>query len=302
MNSSEQHLTPSVEEFTGWYNLGYERDDGQGVLQSDSDVPPFEHSEFFQLYSEERDWFEKELVPAIGSHHVDPLAGPPMFVRSQADDRTLEVYPDFSLLTIEVLRRIQQEFLARHPLWRVLLAAEKSTCSIMVYPTVARFGNLPPPIDWQEGLDRVKAEAITLKEERLRPQRHEVSFLENRLPAAIDRWGAPPFRLLGMRDRAVYDPSCLSLFLLFRGAESYQYELDGPPNYPDDFLASSTRYGVNAEGKLISQIDVPQTAPFHVRQWLLPSDYRGPLTLVNTETGEQHRIEIREEDIVRTPP
>lgn len=297
---STQARFPSLDEFSGWYNLGYERDDGQGVLQSDGDVPPFEHGEFFQLYSNERDWFEQELVPAIGPHDIDPLAGPPMFVRSQADDRTLEVYPDFTLLTVDVLTRIQQEFLARHPLWRVLLAAEKSSCSIMVYAAVIRFGNLPPGTDCQEGLDRMAAQAIVLKEKRLRPQRQEVSFLEERLPSAIDRLSSNPFRLLGVRDRAVYDPSTLSIFLLFPGSESYNYELEGPPGCRDDFPASSTTYGIDATGKVSSQIDVPQTAAFHVRQWLLPADFRGQLTLQDKETGEQHTINVREQDIVRT--
>lgn len=300
MNSSERHLTPSVEEFTGWYNLGYDRHDGLEVLNSQDNVPDFEHAEFFELYLQERDWFEKELVPATESHDIDPLAGPPMFVRSQADDRTLEVYPDFTLLTVDVLRRIQQEFLARHPLWRVLLAAEKSSCSIMVYTAVIRFGNLPPGTDCQDGLDRMAAQAIVLKEKRLRPQRQEVSFLEEGLPSAIDRLGSNPFRLLGVRNRAVYEPSNLSIFLLFRGSESYNYELEGPPGCRDDFPASSTTYGIDATGKVSSQIDVPQTAAFHVRQWLLPADFRGPLTIQNTETGEQHTINVREQDIVRT--
>jgi hypothetical protein len=293
---------PSLDEFAGWYNLGYERNDGHDVLHSQDHVPEFEHSEFFQLYVEEREWFEQQLIPAADSGASDPLAGPPMFVRSQADDRTLEVYPNFKFLTPDVLRRIQRGFLARHPLWRVLLGAEKPSCSIMIYPTVVRFGNLPPDTAWQEGLDCVATQAIALAEERLRPQRQEVVLLENRLPGAIESMGSRPFQLLAVRDQAIYDAACLAVFLVFRGSESYEYELEGPPGCHDDFLATSSAYGVSTQGKVISQITVPKTAAFHVRQWLPLATYRGPLTLTNSDTGEQHTIEIRNEDIARIAP
>jgi hypothetical protein len=111
---TDEQRFPSLEEFQGWYNLGYERPDGVPVLHSQEGVPEFEHGEFFHLYLAENPWFEK-LVPQSHLKPFDPIADPPMFVRSSADDRTLEVYPDFDYVTEDLIRRIQEEFLGRYP-------------------------------------------------------------------------------------------------------------------------------------------------------------------------------------------
>ncbi|HEY2894523.1 MAG TPA: hypothetical protein VGJ16_09935, partial [Pirellulales bacterium] len=253
------------------------------------------------LYLQERDWFEKELVRDIETDASDPLAAPPIFVRSDADDRTLELHPDFRYLTVNILRRIQREFLKRQPLWRVMLIGDHRSCGIVVYPTVIRFGNLPRETDWHEGLGRVAAHAVALAEERMKPQRGEVAFLQELLPGVINRIGSQHFQLIGVRNPALLASSRLAVFVLFKGTSSDDYELDGPLGCSNDFLATSISYGVNAEGKIVSQINIPQTAAFHVRQCLPPADYRGPLAIVDERTGERHTIEIREDDIVRTP-
>ena len=76
---SDEQRFPSLEEFQGWYNLGYERPDGVPVLHSQEGVPEFEHGEFFHLYLAENPWFEK-LVPQSHLKPFDPIADPPMFV------------------------------------------------------------------------------------------------------------------------------------------------------------------------------------------------------------------------------
>ena len=132
------NLTPSVEEFVGWYNLEADRDNGFPVLRSVEEVPEFEHAEFFELHTEAEKWFG-QLVEVRASESFDPLAQSPFFVRSDADDRTLDVDADFRCLNVALLRRIQREFLGRYPLWRVILIAEHPSCSIVIYPKAIRF-------------------------------------------------------------------------------------------------------------------------------------------------------------------
>ena len=119
---------PSLDEFQGWYNLGYKRPDGLPVLHSQKRVPEFEHAEFFELYVAENQWFE-QLVPTSALKPFDPLAEPPIFVKSDADDRTLDVCPNVDYLTVELIRRIQKEFLGKYPLWRVVLAVDDPACA-----------------------------------------------------------------------------------------------------------------------------------------------------------------------------
>ena len=88
------NLTPSLEEFDGWYNLSEPYDDGLPVLRSVELVPEFHHAEFFDLYFEAAKWF-KQLVDTPASVPFDPFAEPGFFVRSDADDRTLAVEADF---------------------------------------------------------------------------------------------------------------------------------------------------------------------------------------------------------------
>ena len=126
--------------------MGYERPDGIPVLHSKKRVPEFEHGEFFHLYCSENQWFES-LVPHTALKPFDPVAEPPIFVHSSADDRTLELYPDFDYVTLTLIGRIQKEFLGRHPFWHVMLMSDDPSCSIVIYPEVVRFSNLPLEID-----------------------------------------------------------------------------------------------------------------------------------------------------------
>ena len=159
---ASEHRYPSVDEFIGWYNLGYDREDGWPVLNSAESVPPFEPGEMFHLYIEEDPWFN-DLVPASERLPFDPLDDPPIFLRGDADDRTVDIDADFRYVTLDLVRRIQREFLGRHPLWRTLLIAEDSSASIAIYPDAIRFGNLPPDIDPDEGLRDVVPRTIAAR-------------------------------------------------------------------------------------------------------------------------------------------
>ncbi len=292
---------PSVEEFAGWYNLGYQRDDGLPVLQSSDWVPDFEHAEFFDLYNAQDRWFDN-LVPASARKPFDPLAAPPFFVRSSADDRTLDVDADCDHLCVDVVKRIQQEFLCRYPLWRIILWLELPSCSIVIYPDAVRYGNLPLDVNPHEALRSLLPRAAELREKRLRPQRAQLDFLRQQLPGAVKGIGDRRFVIAGVRDNCDGDYSRLALFVLIRGADDDAVAVEGPAGTDNDFLWTSSGFGVSAEGIVISHIDVPEAAPFCVALWLLPADYRGQLFLVERATGRRHTYELRSENIIGSVP
>lgn len=293
------NLTPSVEEFVGWYNIQATRDDGFPVLRSVDPLPEFEHAEFLELYLETEKWFS-QLVVAPPNVPFDPLADPPLFVRSDADDRTLDVDADFRFLNVSLLRRIQKEFLGRYPLWRVILIAEHPSCSIVIYPNAIRFGNRPVNVEPDQALRELVPQEIALREARERPRREHISHLQRLLPSAVRAIGDRPFLVCGVLDNYEGDYSRLTICLLNRGSDSDTVDLEGPAGAGEDFLWRSSPFGVNVEGAMICHIDVPDTAPFCLVPWLPPADYRGPLTIIEQATGKRDTYELKSENIIRT--
>ena len=96
-NYNSTNLTPSVEEFVGWYNVHVDYGDGYPVLRTIEPLPPFEHAEFFELYFVAAKWFDGQVTVPPGAP-FDPLDDPPLFVRSDADDRTLTIDADYRYL------------------------------------------------------------------------------------------------------------------------------------------------------------------------------------------------------------
>ena len=292
---------PSVEEFKGWYNLGYDRHDGHPVLNSAKWLPGFEHGEFFHLYIAERDWFEKQLVLPSVRKPFDPLLDPPFFVRSDADDRTLDIDPDFEYLTVGMLRRIQEEFLGRHPLWRVILIAEHPSCSIVIYPDAIRFGNLPLGVDPHDALRELVPRAVALREKRLRPQRAQIAYLEKHLPEAVRAIGNQLFLVFGVLDNYEGNYSRSTICAVVRGSDKYAVQVEAPPGAGNDFLWSTMSYCVNEEGKIISD-EMKESVPYCAALWLIPAEYRGPLAIVEEASGNRHIYELKSENIFRTLP
>ena len=167
------NLTPSLEEFTGWYNIRGDYHNGYPVLRSKESVPEFEQAETYEMYPQVAKWFD-QLVTARPNVPFDPVAEPPFYVHGEAGDRTMQVDADFSYLTVPLLRRIQKEFLGRYPLWRVILVGEVSSCDIAIYPTVIRFGNLPADIDPELALQELAPRVLALRAERERPRREHI--------------------------------------------------------------------------------------------------------------------------------
>ena len=290
---------PSAEEFNGRYNLGYTRPDGQPVLQSQKQVPEFEHAEFLDLYIAENPWFE-QLVPASALKPFDPIADPPMFVVSDADDRTLTICADFDYLTVDLLRRIQQEFLGRHPLWRVIVAADHPSCTIVIYPDAIRFGNSPVGVEPEPALRELVSRAVALREARQRPERDQLAFLRQRLPDALRTIGSRQFFVAGVLDNNKGDYNWLSIFLLIRGADHRAIAIEGPAEVDNDFLWTGGAFGVDSHGTIISDSSIPESASSCIALWYPRADYRGPLTIVEQETGRRHPYELKSENITPT--
>jgi hypothetical protein len=262
-------------------------------------VPPFEHAEFFDLYFEAAKYFG-QLVEPRANKPFDPLADPPFFVRSDADDRTLDLDADFRCLSVPVLCRIQKEFLGRYPLWRVILIAEHPSCSIVIYPTAIRFGNLPVDVEPEEALRHLIPKQLALRAARERPHRDHIAQMERLLPEAVRAIGDRPFFVSGVLDNYEGDYSRLTICLLIRGSDRDAVDLEGPPGADTHFLWRSSPFGVNEKGEIVSYVDVPENTPFCLVPWMPPSHYRGPLTIVEQATGRRLTYGLKTEDIFHT--
>jgi hypothetical protein len=293
------NLTPSLEEFTGWYNIQGDYGDGHPVLRSTDSISEFEHAEVFELYPKAAKWFD-QLVTARPNIPFDPLAEPPFFVRSDADDRTLQVDAEFSYLTVPLLRRIQKEFLGRYPLWRVILVGELPSCGIVIYPTAIRFGNRSVDIEPDQALRELVLEELRSREVAERPRREHISHLQRLLPGAVEAIGDRPFLVCGVLDNYKGDHGRLTICLLIRGSNSNAIDVSGPSGSPNNLLAYSSAFGIDAKGAMVSYIHVPETAAFCLVPLILPADFRGPLTLTERATGTRHTLDLRSEDIIHT--
>jgi hypothetical protein len=291
--------TPSVEEFVGWYNIEADREDGLPVLRSVDAVPEFEHAEFFELHTEAEPWFS-QLVEARASGPFDPLTQPPFSIRSDADDRTLDVDADFRHLNVALLRRIQREFLGRYPLWRVILIGEHPSCSIVIYPSAIRFGNRPVHVDPDRALQELVPRNLALKDARERPRREYIAQIQCLLADGVRAIGEAPFLVCGVLDNYAGDYSRMTICLLVRGADDYAVYVEGPPDADNHFLWKDSAFGVSNEGVIVSYIEVSAATPFCLVPWLPPADYRGPLTIIEHATGKRYSYHLTSESIIRT--
>ena len=80
------------------------------------------------------------------------------------------------------------------------------------------------------------------------------------------------------------------------------FEVRGPANAGADVLSSSGRFGIDENGTIISFISIPDSAPFCIKIWHPPVNYRGPLTITNRRTGESYTYELKAEDITHIVP
>ena len=90
----------------------------------------------------------------------------------------------------------------------------------------------------------------------------------------------------------------LAICLLIRGADDDAVKIKGPEGVENDFLWKASSINVNTEGAMISnEIHVSKTAAYCVALWLPPAEYRGPLTILECESGQRHAYELKSENI-----
>ncbi len=295
----DEKRRPSVEEFNGWYNIRHEYGDGLPILKTTDDIPDFESGEFYRLFLDEDEWF-KQLVTAPAGVDYDPVDDPPIFVRNDADDRTLAIDAQFERLTPAILRRVQNEFLGRHPLWRVVFVAEVPSLSIVVYPDAIRFGNSSSEVDPERALHEIIQRQVELREKRLQPQRAQMAIIKRALPDAIQAIGNSPFCVACVIDNYLGDYRRLTMCVMAHGEHRYLFDVDNPPGTGSDFMQAVGHYDVNRDGKIIPEVPFQETPPFCFVLRLPPAEYRGPLTIRNSHTGASSVFELNSASIMRT--
>lgn len=287
---------PSIDEFSGWYNIPDQYDNMRPVLRSDDDLPEFGFPELWRVYKAAEKWFAKAFPlprpqPAFVPSHEDIFA--PI---CESDDRHLLIdHVDYDRLTVPLLHRMQTDFLSRFPLWRLQLNGWDADSDILVYPKAIRFGNQSVETDAEEALRKLVPHGRALRDVWLRPKRAQIAFLRERLPTAVGEIGDRPFLVFGVLDNYEGDHSRLAICLLVRGDNSSAVMFEEPPGAGLEFFWCASDHYVNAVGTLVP--DSPEQPAFCLKLWLPPADYRGPLTLVDKSTGERHVYEVRSEGI-----
>src|SRR6185295_7290249 len=79
--------TPSIEQFTGYYNIPEEADLSYPVLQTVDQVPEYCFPEMWDVYLAAKKWFA-EARPPLPKERFDPLAEDIFDPRDGANDRT----------------------------------------------------------------------------------------------------------------------------------------------------------------------------------------------------------------------
>jgi len=297
MSARPENPHPSFMEFDGWYNIP-PRSDGFAVLQSVPNPPDLWWDEIWEVFLDAREWFG-QFAGDENRVRFDPFAEDEFVPISDMDDRTVCIcHVAFDRLTMAMLDRIQVEFLTLHPLWRVALMGDRLECSILIYPTAVRFGDLPRDFDADEGLRLIASRAIEQKEQRVRPARAFLARVERLVQTTIQEFRHQRVHACGFLDHypAENDPIALCLVTL----PDTLAVVDLSPGHPRE-PAEGDIYGLNRDGDIISRIEVSPDACYRLTIWLLPADYRGPLTIVECESGKRHEIELRSEDIIRAP-
>ncbi len=294
---------PSIGEFSGLYNVPGDFGDLLPIWCSVDNPPEFGFPEHWAIYQAALKWFSK-AVPSAAANEPFYISEHDVFVpRDETDDRTQSIdNVDYARLDLQLLRRIQREFLGRYPLWRVYLVGEDAATSIVVYPTVIRFGDRPASMDPEEALRELIPRGAALREAYYRPRCAYLAHLRRMLPEAVRAIEDRRFLIFGVLDSWDGHFDVLTVLLLIRAADDHVVTMEGPAEAGERFLSTCGTLGVDAEGAIVCSGPVPDEVPFCFSPWLPPADYRGPLTVLESDTGKRHVYEIKSENIIRTLP
>ncbi len=289
---------PSIAEFNGFCNIPPYSDDDPTWCSVDNPPEWGGFPEWWPIYQEAGRWFAAN-VPSPGANDRFYIPERDVFVPwDDADDRTLRVeHIDYSRLSLDLLHRLQREFLGRYPLWRVLMIGFDDSTGIVIYPTVIRFGSLPIEMDPEVALRDVRERGSIQREAHYAPQRAYLAKIRSMLPEAVRAIGDRRFLVFGLLDSWDDRRDLLTVCLLLHTADHSLIIMEAPPECGDQFLYTGGRFGVDARGEIVCDKPIPDDVPFCFSPWLPPADYRGPVFVVEHDTGRRHLYEVKSENI-----
>ena len=299
---------PSIVEFHGYYNRRLEEffDDeptdaqlanAPPLLNVADQLPPWTFEEFWTTRAALEKYF-KRVVPPRPAPPLPDQAGPLPFVLDDTDDRTLRVeIPSFEVFDVPLLRKIQREFLQKHPLWRLMLFAEGDETTIVIYPQAIRIAGAPIDADLPAELRKVTLKTRQLVSARERGTWRQLSRARQGIPAAIDalQYSRIAFVAVlfgGFRQ----DPAWLTIYLLVHARDVLK--LDATASVE---VQRSGCYSVDSAGNIFSLYGELKDYPYTLTPYHVPSDYRGIFEATIRETDVKLSVDLATVDIWRDP-
>lgn len=295
---------PSFTEYQGFYNMT------SANYYGDDAPPHVDQSQFLQTVDNLPTLTWRELNDISGAIYQCLAQCPPPHARTKKEidqyyrdcvvaelkDRTARVeMPDYRLLTLPMVRALQNEVLAARPLWRIMIVSESPETVIMIYPRTVRIANYDTERDLGKVLAETVAKAQELRDLREGPYRRQIEYLKLPTKKAVDGWKTESFRAIAAFDNYKGQPGELTVWIL-HPSNSY-VSIEEPTA-----AARSSACPVRADGSIGEPFDDSIPAPYQLTPLILPADaYAGEL-LVEIEfdyDGNVHGTRIPILPIIR---
>ncbi|MGD9648022.1 MAG: hypothetical protein AB7U73_20080 [Pirellulales bacterium] len=309
--SSDESLAkscPSIVEFQGYYNRRLEEffDDeptdaqlanAPPLLNVADPLPPWTFEEFWTTRSKLADYLQR-VVPYRPAPPLPDQAGPLPFIIDDTDDRTLRIeVPAFELFDVPLLRRIQQEFVQQHPLWRLVFFEASDETTIVVYPQAIRIAGAPLGADLPAELRKLTARARQLVNQRERTAWRQLAQARQGVAAGVmslqhNRIALVAVVFGGFRQ----DPRWLTIYLLIHSSDALRLAAKAPVE-----IQGSGSYSVDAAGNILSQYGELESFPYALASFQVPSDFRGIFEAYLRDTDAKLTIDLSAVEISRDP-
>jgi hypothetical protein len=299
---SQSLLSPSYSDHRGFYNIrdedavhGASDATPSKVFRSTPDVPPLTWAEF------------RSVAEATCQQIVTRarLLSPPLpdgamryCVGDELGDRTVEVeLPAYSMLTPEFIAALQQEVLAQHPLWRIMLHGRDDLTKVIVYPTAVRVGDFPADAPLAETLETTIARLLQLHESRDGAHDRQQAYVQALLRRDLPTLGRNDYRLVAVFDNYKGNTGELSIWLLCREDLRQRAVIEAPGE--PDLVAHGNENKVRADGAVLELGTLDKNAPYRIIQWVVPRSKKNAKWNVMSGCGSLiDTIRIRPEDVL----
>lgn len=293
---------PSIVEFHGYYNRRpeefFDHEPTAAQLLNVADpLPPWTFEEFWTTRTELEEYFRRVMPPRPAPPLPDQ-AGPFPFIIDDTDDRTLRVEVHaFELFDVPLLRRIQREFVQKHPLWRLVFFEEGDETTVVIYPQAIRIAGARLNADLAAELRKVTATARQRINAREQPNWRQLAQARQGIPAAIVSLQRTRIALVavvfgGFRQ----DPAWLTIYLLVHARDVLK--LDATASVE---VQRSGCYSVDSAGNIFSLYGELKDYPYTLTPYHVPSDYRGILEVTIRDTDAKLSVDLSTVDIWRDP-